>query len=116
MRPGAIKIRTRGSNWWIDENANEYMRLPLEETTRENPEWGGPEAGPLQDGVWHPYFDWTLAVHPHDLSVSVLMAGFASGLGAPLDLVPSPVLSLKIRISDTGECLWGPEAHIEGRT
>lgn len=53
-----IRIESEGSFWFIDEVLMRYQRMPKYEAPRENPEWGGPEAGVLQDAVWLPYHSW----------------------------------------------------------
>lgn len=57
MRPGSTRIESKGSIWWFDEQAREYLRLPRVEQPRERPEWSDERAGALQDAVWHPY-EW----------------------------------------------------------
>ena len=52
------RIESIGSYWEIDEDLKRYRRWPKEETPRPN-EWGGPEAGALQDLVWHEYHEVT---------------------------------------------------------
>ena len=44
----------------VDEGAQRYCRFPLHEGPRADPDWGGPNAGPLQDAVWHPYMQWAI--------------------------------------------------------
>jgi hypothetical protein len=58
VRPGATHVVSGGSNWWFDEDAMEYLRLPKVEQPRERPEWGSPDAGPLEDAKWHTYVEW----------------------------------------------------------
>lgn len=58
IAPGFIVITTLGSRWEFWETEHLYRRSPLAEASRERPEWGGPEAGPLQDHVWHPFEYW----------------------------------------------------------
>jgi hypothetical protein len=48
-----IRIESAGSIWLLD--GNRYMRMPREEKPRDHKEHGGPEAGTLQDFVWHPF-------------------------------------------------------------
>ena len=55
-----IRIKTLGSIFLVDEGQQRYARFPLHEGPREVPEWGDPDAGPLQDAVWHPYIQWTI--------------------------------------------------------
>lgn len=50
----AERVETQGSWWYFDADNAVYLRSPKEEKPRENG-WGGPEAGSLQDLVWHPY-------------------------------------------------------------
>lgn len=64
MRPGAIKVETKGSFFWLDEAAGEYLRLPKEERPRERPEWSDERAGALQDAVWHPMVGWRIGPFP----------------------------------------------------
>lgn len=56
------RIETVGSVWVIDDDLGRYCRFPKSEAPRLNPKWGGPEAGLLQDAVWHDfteaYIDW----------------------------------------------------------
>ncbi len=58
--PGVVIITTLGSRWEFWETEHLYRRSPLTEAGRERPEWGGPEAGPLQDHVWHPFVRWAI--------------------------------------------------------
>ena len=52
---GVVRVETLGSIFVIDEDLERYCRFPLQEGPRERPEWGGPDAGDLQDLVWHDY-------------------------------------------------------------
>lgn len=66
MRPGAVRIESVGSIWFLDEAGGEYLRLPKTEGPRESPEgedWGGPDAGGLEDLKWHPMFGWERKVY-----------------------------------------------------
>ena len=54
-----------GSLWWIDDDLDEYMRLPKHEGPRERAEWSDERAGSLEDGVWHPMTDWRIGWHPY---------------------------------------------------
>lgn len=61
MRPGATRIESIGSIWWLDDDRLEYLRAPKHEGPRTSPEdedWGGPGAGELQDLRWHPMVRW----------------------------------------------------------
>ncbi len=53
-----IRVETNGSIWTINEGGLLYLRLPKEEKPRERSEWGGVNAGPMQDAVWHPFIKW----------------------------------------------------------
>lgn len=64
MRPNAVKVETRGSLFWLDDEAGEYLRLPKHEKPRERPEWSDERAGPLQDAVWHPMNAWRIEPIP----------------------------------------------------
>ena len=55
---GIVVVVTEGSRWEFWETEHKYRRSPRNEASRENPAWGGPEAGPMQDFVWHPFTDW----------------------------------------------------------
>lgn len=67
MVPGAIHVKTKGSNVWLDDTGGRYMRMPLTEQGRERPEWSDIRAGALQDAVWHPMISWTIGPAPaHD--------------------------------------------------
>lgn len=57
---GIVVIATEGSRWEFLETEHLYRRSPLQEGPREIPEWGGPDAGPLQDHVWHEFRDWSV--------------------------------------------------------
>lgn len=59
-----IIVTTEGSRWLFWETEHRYSRSPLTEVNRENPAWGGPEAGPLQDHVWHDFTNWYFDDHP----------------------------------------------------
>lgn len=59
-RMGIVKIESRGSYWWINEDERVHMRLPKTEAPREREEWGNALAGKLQDAVWHEYESWEL--------------------------------------------------------
>lgn len=58
-----VRIESVGSVWEIDEDDLRYRRWPKTEGPRENPEWGGPDAGALQDFVWHPFLSWRVATN-----------------------------------------------------
>ena len=64
MRPGATRIESNGSLWWIDDEAMEYLRCPKVEGPRPpgpgGQDWGGPGAGPLEDLKWHPMQWWAV--------------------------------------------------------
>lgn len=63
MKP-TTTIESLGSVWLIDENEKHYCRLPRTEGPRQSPpgeDWGGPDAGDLQDLVWHPYLEWSIS-------------------------------------------------------
>lgn len=63
MRPGAYRVESWGSLWFLDDDTNEYLRTPKHEGPRQSPtghDWGGPAAGPLQDLVWHPMTGWRI--------------------------------------------------------
>lgn len=66
MRPGAVKVETLGSFFWLDESAMAYARLPKHEAPRERPEWSDERAGVLQDAVWHPMVAWRIGTIPRD--------------------------------------------------
>ena len=53
-----IIIKSLDSTWTFDEVLKRYMRLPLNESPREFPEWSDERAGPVQDGIWHKYKDY----------------------------------------------------------
>lgn len=56
---GVTRVETKGSIWVIDNDLRRYCRFPKHEGPRERSEWGGPEAGALQDAVWHNFEgDW----------------------------------------------------------
>lgn len=56
-----IRVETLGSMWLIDDVERRYCRFPKHEGPRDRPEWGGPDAGALQDIVWHDFAgDWTI--------------------------------------------------------
>lgn len=52
------RVESRGSIWEIDEVLMRYRRFPREEKPREDPSWGGPDAGALQDFAWHEFTSW----------------------------------------------------------
>lgn len=62
MRPGATKVESFGSFWFLDDDAGECLRMPKQEGPRERgpngEDWGGPEAGELEDLKWHPMYGW----------------------------------------------------------
>lgn len=65
MRPGAVRVETLGSIWFIDEIEGEYIRMPREEGPRRpgpnGEDWGGADADPgLQDLVWHKQYGWEI--------------------------------------------------------
>lgn len=58
------RVETKGSVWMLDDDAGRYCRLPKQEGPRLSPpgeDWGGPDAGALQDVVWHPLQWWAVA-------------------------------------------------------
>lgn len=79
---GIVVVETEGSRWEFWEIEHLYRRSPRTEASRENPAWGGPEAGPLQDHVWHPFADWF--VGPDWLSQRLrIVLPDGSAIGAP---------------------------------
>lgn len=52
-----IKVESRGSYWFIDQDLRRYLRMPKHEVPRD-PEWS---LGKLEDLVWHDYEDWWIA-------------------------------------------------------
>lgn len=58
-RAGQTRVETKGSVWLIDDVERRYCRFPKHEGPRENG-WGGPDAGSLQDAVWHPLIAWEI--------------------------------------------------------
>lgn len=70
---GIVVIATEGSRWELWETEHRYRRSPLTETSRENPAWGGPEAGPLQDHVWHEFSDWHVAAYPFGTRLVIVL-------------------------------------------
>lgn len=62
MRPGAQRVESVGSVWFFDDDAGEYLRMPKTEGPRgkgpNGEDWGGREAGALEDLRWHPMHGW----------------------------------------------------------
>lgn len=53
-------VESVGSWWFFDDDAMLYCRTPKTEGPRASPpgeDWGGPNAGGLQDLVWHPFLE-----------------------------------------------------------
>lgn len=65
MSPPWVTVDTEGSVVWLDDANARYHRMPNTEGPRERPEWGGQDAGPLQDAVWHPMDGWEIGPHLH---------------------------------------------------
>ena len=85
------RVESKGSVWLIDESSKRYCRMPKNEQPRK-PDWGGPEAGPLQDLVWHDYIEW----------------GIGSVWWGPSD-------HLWIRYGEgLDQCLYAPRAQVAG--
>ena len=89
MRPGCVKVESRGSLWWFDDMAGEYLRLPKTEKPRERSEWSDGRAGILQDGVWLPMVRWW---------------------------IDEALLALRVEIPNTRKKILAPEARIVGPT
>lgn len=47
------RVVTSGSVWLLDAGGR-YCRMPRHEGPRENPEWGGRDAGVIADFIWQP--------------------------------------------------------------
>lgn len=56
MIPGAIKVESTGSFWWIDEVGMRYLRTPKHEGPRTD--W--PSDGVLTDLMWLPMESWEI--------------------------------------------------------
>ena len=56
--PGCTRIECLDSIWLFDTAIGCYLRTPLTEEPRAQPETGDERAGPCQDWVWHPFDDW----------------------------------------------------------
>jgi hypothetical protein len=99
VRPGATRVESFGSYWFLDDDAGEYLRMPKQEGPRERgpngEDWGGPDADEgLQDLKWHPMYGWekrnvgpierlVIFVDPdHELVVTAPLRG------VPIDWVP----------------------------
>lgn len=67
MRPGAVRVETVGSYWWLDDDAGEYLRTPKIEAPRDE------TRGPLVDLVWHPMVRWERQAHPVDPRLRILV-------------------------------------------
>lgn len=60
------RVESMGSMWQIDEDLKRYCRFPKQELPREHPFWGGPDAGFLQDAVWHDFEgEWRITPTDH---------------------------------------------------
>ncbi len=94
-----MKVETKGSFFWIDEHAGEYMRLPKHEAPRERPEWGSVDAGVLQDAVWHPMNAWRIGHFPDP-------EGFHRCSDCPGLLIEYG------EPSDPASTLWAPRAKV----
>lgn len=117
MRPGCVRVETKGSFWWFDESAHEYMRLPKHEAPRERPEWGGPDAGPLQDAVWHPYERWEIGPHPsYDpnrvFEVAPLRRDGAPPITFTAVVRDDPTEGLMIYLPGQDDPTWAPHAQV----
>lgn len=105
MRPGAIHVVTKGSNVWLDDEAGEYLRLPLTERGRRNAEWSDERAGALQDAVWHAMTSWQVAPFPtHRVQAGVCALRYCS-------MCPG----LIITYPPDGEHAWFPGAQVVSR-
>ena len=85
------RIETTGSIWLIDDDRHVYYRFPREERPRERPEWGGPDAGALQDAVPHDFVEWWI--------------------DPPTGHRPA-ALRIRTTPGDNGRCVWAPNPEI----
>lgn len=111
MRPGAIKVESKGSYWWLDEAAGEYLRLPKEEKPRGDPTWGSQDAGALQDAVWLPMTGWRLGKNPtRERMENELVAAYGrDALDLFLDTPDGLIIDVP---GDNGPWVWAPEAEV----
>lgn len=61
------RVETKGSVWLLDDDARRYARMPKHEGPRLSPpdaDWGGADAGPLEDLKWHPMDAWEIRENP----------------------------------------------------
>lgn len=61
------RVETKGSIWLLDDDLSRYARMPKQEGPRYSPpgeDWGGVDAGILQDLVWHPMERWEIRQNP----------------------------------------------------
>lgn len=61
------RVTTDGSVWVLDDDQNRYARMPRHEGPRKSPpgeDWGGSEAGPLEDLQWHDMASWEIREVP----------------------------------------------------
>jgi len=118
MRPGCTKVETRGSLWWFDDTAHEYLRLPRVEQPRERPEWSDERAGVLQDAVWHPMLGWR--IDAPDIDLDALVAHYEKAFDPDIAYLLASrhaaearnvTPGLMIDLPD-GTTTWAPEARI----
>lgn len=62
-RPGATKVESVGSYWFLDNDTQEYMRMPKVEAPRTE------DREPLVDLVWHPMIGWSTITYPGRLTI-----------------------------------------------
>lgn len=62
-----MRVESLGSVWFLDDDAHEYLRMPKTEGPRpkgpNGEDWGGPDAGHLQDLIWQPMVSWSISEH-----------------------------------------------------
>lgn len=113
-----MRVETKGSFWWLDESAHEYMRLPKHEAPRERPEWSDERAGVLQDAVWHPFERWAIGKHPSyrpdGQLVEVPDPRSPDNPPIMVRVLDDPIEGLMIWPPGDDDPLWAPHAAVLG--
>ena len=81
VRPGATRVESLGSFWWLDDDTGEYLRTPK----HEGPRRGHQDVPPvLDDWTWLPMRTWTIR-EGSQLDALVILTPDGQTIAAPLD-------------------------------
>lgn len=112
-----VRVVSDGSVWIIDDDLSRYCRMPKREGPRapgpNGEDWGGPDAGELEDLKWHPMVRWELVPELRTVLAANALSFLVDGLDPVFEREPTGRQSLLIHLPDDETCVYAPGAILE---